>query len=841
MSFGLAVGCVPGRCASIVAVTLATGLGALSAQEKRPLDLNDPAWGKIVHYIHVSPPTADRDRMLGMLKTKKDAVLTKANITEDIVKIYEIHRIRASVLVRDVIDNRVELFFVLPPVKQYDRHAFKGMENLTETEARRITGLRPSQRIHEDDAERIRLVIRERYEREGYYFASVETRADEVARMLTFYVDEGPQVHVGNLRFRGNKSFPGSVLLGFGENLEGSAKLESVGGVFNKPFSRWSIEDDVKKLELFYRRNGYLDADVHLEETRFNKDLDEVDLTFRVSEGERYRVTAVELHQMRTANPADKRPPLHDKEDVIKEIQLAAGDYFSSVIINRDRRALERYYGKRGHPTARRYGQRTTSSLFRVLDPQFVFDPAKPELKVIYELIEGEPKFLRLVRIRGNVSTEDRVIRRRVQLFPGDLMDVTKLDRSRALLDRTRYFVDPDTLALTRFELSPVEGEDDLVDLDIFVKEGETGQFTWGVGVSSGTGVRGNFEFQKRNFDITKLPSSWNPGTWISEIADGKAFHGADQNLDLLLAPGTEFSYYRISLFDPDVFRQHMDTIGMRVDLYKSIRILDSFNVDRLGGAVMLSRIFDETNRVNLTIRDEKVRLRNIEANAPTIVWESEGKTEIRGLMLSLALSDLNDFLHPREGYHFTTYGELVGGLIGGGQNFYKFGAAAEFYQPIHTDSLDRTHVFYTRLRLDHAEAFGSSPFVYPSERFYMGGSDLRGFDQRHAGPSQFGQPVGGESRLLSTMEYQFPLVSTQMQGTTRHTEIIRGVIFADYGMLGLDFNDSLYREPRLTVGFGIRIQVPVLQVPIQLDLGWPIFAQETDREEQLFFSFRRF
>ncbi len=359
--------------------------------------------------------------------------------------------------------------------------------------------------------------------------------------------------------------------------------------------------------------------------------------------------------------------------------------------------------------------------------------------------------------------------------------------------------------------------------------------------MSSGTGVRGNFEFQKRNFDITKLPSSWNPGTWISEIADGKAFHGADQNLDLLLAPGTEFSYYRISLFDPDVFRQHMDTIGMRVDLYKSIRILDSFNVDRLGGAVTLSRIFDETNRVNLTIRDEKVKLRNIEANAPTIVWESEGKTEIRGLMLSLALSDLDDNLHPREGYLFTTYGELVGGPIGGGQDFYKFGAAAEFYQSIRTDSLDRKHVFYTRLRLDHAEAFGSSPFVYPSERLYMGGSDLRGFDQRHAGPSQFGQPVGGESRLLSTMEYQFPLVSTQMQGTTRHTEIIRGVIFADYGMLGLDFDDSLYREPRLTVGFGIRIQVPVLQVPIQLDLGWPIFAQETDREEQLFFSFRRF
>jgi outer membrane protein insertion porin family len=821
-------------------LAMVTCASVLVAQEKRPLELNDPAWGRIVHHIHISPPTADRDRMLGMLKTKKDAILTNANITEDLVKIYVIHRIRAQVFVSDVDDKRIELYFEMPPVLKYDRHAFKGMEHLTETEVRRITGLRASQRVHEDDAERVRLVIRERYRRDGFYFASVETRADEVAKLLTFYVDEGPRVYIGKLRFRGNKSFPGSTLLGFGENLEGSAKLESVGGVFNKPFSIWNVQEDVKKLELFYRRNGYLDAEVHQEEMRLNEARDEVDLTFRVVEGERYKVVAVELEQHRTDNPADARPPRYDKGDVIQEIKLAPGDYFSSVLIKRDRDALERYYGKRGHPTSRRYGQ-PTPNLFRVLEPHYVFDEVKPELTVIYQLIEGEPKTLREVRIHGNTTTQGRVIRRRVLLLPGDGMDVTKLDRSRDLLDRTRYFVDPDTLSLTRFELSPVVGDDKLVDLDIFVKEGETGQFTWGVGVSSGTGVRGNFQFQKRNFDISKLPSSWNPGTWISEIAEGKAFHGADQNLDLLLAPGTEFSYYRVSVFDPDIFRQHMDTIGARVDLYKSIRILDSFNVDRLGGAITMSRIFNETNRVNLTVRDEKVKLRNIEPNAPTIVWQSQGKTEIRGLKLSFALSDLDHTLHPREGYNFTTSGELVGGPIGGGQDFYKLGLSGEFYRPFHTDALERKHVLYSRVRVDHAEAFGSSPFVYPSERFYMGGSNLRGFDQRRAGPSQFGQPVGGESRLLSTVEYQFPLVSTQMEGTTRHTEIIRGVIFSDYGMLGLNFNDSIYREPRLTVGFGIRIQVPVLQVPIQLDLGWPILGQDSDREEQLFFSFRRF
>ena len=71
--------------------------------------------------------------------------------------------------------------------------------------------------------------------------------------------------------------------------------------------------------------------------------------------------------------------------------------------------------------------------------------------------------------------------------------------------------------------------------------EGNTGSFVWGAGVSSGSGVRGTFQFNKRNFDITKLPSSWNPATIISEIIDSKAFHGAGQELQLFVAPGTEY------------------------------------------------------------------------------------------------------------------------------------------------------------------------------------------------------------------------------------------------------------------------------------------------------------
>ena len=40
-----------------------------------------------------------------------------------------------------------------------------------------------------------------------------------------------------------------------------------------------------------------------------------------------------------------------------------------------------------------------------------------------------------------------------------------------------------------------------------------------------------------------------------------------------------------------------------------------------------------------------------------------------------------------------------------------------------------------------------------------------------------------------------------------------------------------------MSYGFGLRIDVPVIGIPIALDLGWPIFWEETDRRRQFFFS----
>jgi outer membrane protein assembly factor BamA len=65
-------------------------------------------------------------------------------------------------------------------------------------------------------------------------------------------------------------------------------------------------------------------------------------------------------------------------------------------------------------------------------------------------------------------------------------------------------------------------------------------------------------------------------------------------------------------------------------------------------------------------------------------------------------------------------------------------------------------------------------------------------------------------------------------------------VLFTDLGLLGLGINDPTFRELRASSGVGLRIEIPYLQLPIALDLGWPWAFQDSDVRRQLYFSISR-
>ncbi|MFO1052864.1 MAG: BamA/TamA family outer membrane protein [Planctomycetota bacterium] len=802
-------------------------------EPERPQD-KDTSEGKRIVEVVVEP--ADQSEIvLRLLRTRTGGTLRMSEVHEDEEALWQRLKVTARVDVEEV-DDGVRVFFVLLDSQSFDHYEIHGLYAFSEREIRTLLGLDVGQRMLRRAADQYAATLAERYRRKGYAFVQVRIEEDREHSVLRFWVDEGPEVKVRNVRFIGNESFPGWAALGLTDNLINSAHLESqpAGAVLpGDAYSAEVLDEDLDRLRVWYRQRGFRDALVELVGLDYSSGRSRVDITIRVIEGRRYRVASVEIQQVA---PQGKEP-LYPKNELMARIKTRAGQTFDWLQIDQDKLALARYYGERGHPREGQYG-RAIQDAFRVDDPVERFDFDKAEVHLTFVVHEGTPKSLRAVQVRGNTDTQDRVILRKVFQMPGDRLDMGKLERSQGVLDALKYFNDSRGYGGVRFELMPVQDQPDVVDLAVDVQEGDTGQLLWGGGVSSAFGLQARIQFIKRNFDIGRPPSSWNPIDWFSEIGSNKAFHGAGQELNVLLAPGTEVSYFDVSFFEPDIFRTHMDTIGLRVGGYRRLQAYDSFRADSAGVELGLSRAFTEDISAAITFREESVRIGHVSANAPAIVFGDEGRSEIRGLSGALSFQDIDYPIEPTTGYRLRLSAETAGGFLGADQDFWKLGLVHTQYFRLWRDSRERAHVLRLKSSFDWGEAFGDTPDLFVTERFYMGGNTLRGFDQRRAGPFQFGKPVGGEARVLSSLEYGFPIFSTRQAGQLRETEVLRGHLFADFGLLGLDIHDL--GAPRLTVGIGINLLVPVLNAPLEFDLAWPILDQDQDEMRQFYFSISR-
>ena len=102
--------------------------------------------------------------------------------------------------------------------------------------------------------------------------------------------------------------------------------------------------------------------------------------------------------------------------------------------------------------------------LYSTIEP--LFTPAGlDELDVHFSITENNEVFIRNINIYGNDKTRENVIRRELDVYPGDLFRRTLLMRSMRKLHVLNYF-DPTTLSPN---VVPVD--EDEIDLDISLVE----------------------------------------------------------------------------------------------------------------------------------------------------------------------------------------------------------------------------------------------------------------------------------------------------------------------------------------------------------------------------------
>jgi outer membrane protein insertion porin family len=806
--------------------------------------------------------SAAADSYVRSLQSRVGQKFESRKVSADCASLWHDRRVVVEAYAREDGGEVALTFKIVREVEVYAGVEFVGLAALDRFTVDGLLGLYPDRQVTATEAEAMRKVLMARYRRDGYAHVSVTsvpapieeadlgaagpTPTSRPSRVLRFVIDEGPKVTIGTVSFLGNTSFAADAFLGtFGvdDYLIRDSRIESdpAHGLINGgPYSQEVLEEDLDKLRIFYRSRGFLDATVDLAAVQFSPDRSRVDLSFVVVEGPRYRVRSLRVEHVQGNFEPLTTAPLYDAIEIEKELKVVPGEFYDHERLQRDVLAIQDFYGRRGHPAWNYPGMTASDSGCQVLPPLETYGTG-PEVDLVIRIVEGVPKKLRDVVIRGNRFSKDHVIRRRIRVMPGDTVDMVQVKRSLRAIEQTRYFQDPISLIGPRLQLEPVDEQPEYVDIGLDVTDGPTGQLRWGIGVSTGQGVQAQITFNKSNFDLWKPPSSINPITAIGEVLDNKAFHGGGQNLNMLLAPGDRYSQFQITWSDPDIFRQYIDTWELRLSGRRMIRRLpDGYTSDILGAEVGLSHNVTEHFNVGVAFREESAEVDDLAPDATSLAFDAEGQTELRGLRLSARYRDYDDFLRPTSGFEVSLAGEVVGGPLGGEESLTKLTHSAHLYTPLAENEMGHRTVLHVEQFFGVANEFGGSDDVFLTERFYLGAYNLRGFDYRRAGPKQFGRPVGGEATWTATAEVFFPLVATRLEGEVRDRELLRWVLFTDFGLLGLGLDDSSFTELRAASGIGVRIEIPFLEIPIALDLGWPWKYEDSDDRRQLYFSISR-
>lgn len=827
--------------ALLFAVCAVAAADTVRAQEPVAAVAQEP----VVERIEIRGAAEREEEVRAGLRQRIGAPLDRAGLRRDVQWLWKWRRIRVDVAALEPGSSEGAAVLVL------DVHAFRAFRRAV------FTGYRAFDRAEIElraglfgqalDVEGVSQVIRrleDHYAEQGYAHARITYEADEASSEVLFRIEEGPEVRIAEVEFEGEEGIPAGGRFHPGLDLFGA--LQHRPGfllVGDSVYAEQRLLEDVHALEQLYADYGFHDARIEHQVEFRGEQRERAHVSYLVDEGPQYRIRTI------TIRGRDGEELRFTPEQFAERVKLRAGEAHETARVAAAMAEITRMYAEIGHPSEMRaiVEPARRDQFFQVggngdllrPGPRTIYDPEAAAVDLEFLIHEGEPKTVRDVALRGLERTEDRVARREVSVEPGDPASEEQVQRSARRMVGLGFFTDEDRIPYVNWRWRDF-GDDDRVDLLWDLKDlGSTGQFRIGGAYNTDAGPALILDMEKRNFDISDLPSS--PGRALSEILDGEAFTGAGQSLRLSLHPGTEFSSYSLSFTEPDLLREHVDRLSLTVSGSERVRIYPNYDEERTAGAFNLGRRFGRFFTVYAGPEFEGLDVEDIDPGAPANLLAQSGDTDLNTLNFGFRYDTVEDPFSPVDGGSIGLgFGE-TGRLLGGDAEYFTAAVNGEYFVPLWRDDLGRHWVLALRGRVRQGWASGGAAELPYTEQFYLGGqSSVRGFDYRGIGEDASGFAHGGDATWDGSLELRFPLMSTRQRGLVDEYEWIRGAFFLDAGTFGSDFGDL---DPtRTSVGFGIRMRLPMLPlVPFTLDFGWPVADEPGDDTRRVSFTLGTF
>jgi outer membrane protein insertion porin family len=714
------------------------------------------------------------------MQVREGVLLDEVMIDRDIRSLYRTGQFEFIEVKREVrADGVVNLLFEVTSKFRVLSIRYDGNERVRDRRLEREVETKPNLALDErqvkEDAEK----IREYYQKSGYNQVSVyyEIERDRASGFGTvvFKIEEGPKVRVSGIKFAGNENVKSRRLRKEMETkrwwmfswLTGSGR-----------FKDEDFEDDLDKLRDYYREEGYLDVQVRPEQISFDyPSPDRLIITITVNEGRRYSIGEVEI-------TGAEIYPSGLLGIVLKQ---RSGMVFSPSKLDEDVKALEDFYGREGYLETR----------VRLLRKPNL---ATSNIDLEYQVNESEQFNVESIKIEGNTKTKSIVILRELVLGPGEVFNTVRMEFSKLRLENTRFFEDVNVSP----EITNIPGRR---NLKVAIKEGRTGNLTFGAGFSSLERAVVFAELSQSNFDLFNRRSF---------------FQGDGQKFRLRLQLGSESSEAVMSFEEPWLFERQL---ALGFTLYRTASDFNSalFSEIRTGGEVYLRKRLFELVDGRLSYTYEIVDIGDVDPSLSDFFTGDERVTSKVGFQF---LRDTRDkIINTTRGNRFEFNTEIAGGVLGGDWDYYKLEARGSQFFPLFET---QTQVLSLIGRAGVIDAFGDSAEVPFFDRFYLGGpTDLRGFEYRQVGPkNNLGEPVGGGSYGFLSIEYSLDIVAP-----------IRFAIFYDAGFVNTDAYD--FSPARYNDNFGFGLRLFVAGAPLSLDFGIPLTADDQNNEGNQFnFSF---
>lgn len=579
---------------------------------------------------------------------------------------------------------------------------------------------------------------------------------------VTIQVDEGRRAVVRRILFKGNRHARRKELLKAMTQKQSSWLTWINNDGLYEPGHVLADREGIRKVLM---DKGCLAATVS-EPTFVYVGRKKIDITFVIQEGPVYSLSDWRIRGMKQFAVGE----------VVGGVVAATNSTAALATIQRSAQNIRDFYGARGY-------------IKTVVEPRVTLDTNAATAAVTYDVAEGMLAYIQNIEIRGNAQTKDKVVRREINVLPGEVYNEVRVRTSESRVRNLNYF----SFVNTYPEATAVSNRFNLVfDLE----EQRTGQLMFGAGFSSIDNLIGYVELTQGNFDLMGWPR----------------FTGGGQRLRLRAQIGSKRTDLELSLIEPWFLNRRL-SLGLDLFRREASYYSDEYDQITTGGSLTLGKPFFAFNRINWIYGLEDINIRDVEDTASDLIKQEEGgRLKSYGTMELIRDTRNHPFL-PSRGFRGSAAATLAGGPFGGESDTYQFTLRASQYVPLWFD-----HVLNFRGWTSMIKEYGDSERVPLFDRLFVGGPrTVRAFKYRKVGPKdETEEPIGGRSAATATVEYTLPVVDK-----------VRLAFFYDVGVVWQDlYEKDLANEAMgdgvIFDGYGLGVRFDFPGFPIQLDYAWP-------------------